>query len=128
MSMNAFDVLREKLELRKKSEIDLSNKMMDIDRKMSTAYANKALAIGDVIELVNQVEQEFAPKTNADMIRSMTDEQLADEMLKFPDVCEQAGFCKNDILCNDTLDRGETIEPEMCKRCLMNWLKKEVKE
>lgn len=66
--------------------------------------------------------------TNADMIRSLTDEQLADAMLQFPDVCEQIGFCKNDILCNDTLDRGETIEPEMCKRCLMNWLKKEVKE
>jgi hypothetical protein len=65
-------------------------------------------------------------QTNADRIRAMTDEQLADAMLQFPDVCEQIGFCKNDILCNDTLDRGETIEPEMCKRCLMNWLGKEV--
>lgn len=72
--------------------------------------------------------EHYEPMSNADIIRSMTDEQLADEMLKFPDVCEQIGFCKNDVLCNDTLDRGETIEPEMCKRCLMNWLKKEVKE
>lgn len=64
--------------------------------------------------------------TNADMIRKMSDEQLADEMLNFPDVCEQAGFCHNDILCNDMLERGELIEKEMCKRCLMNWLKKEV--
>ena len=68
------------------------------------------------------------PKTNADMIRKMSDEQLADEMFKFSDVCEQIGFCHNDILCSETLDRGELIEPEMCKRCLMNWLKKEVKE
>ena len=82
--------------------------------------------INKLIELVNQVEQEFAPKTNADRIRSMTDEELADEMLKFTDVCEQIGFCKNDILCNDTLDRGELIDQAMCKQCLMNWLGKEV--
>lgn len=56
---NVFDVLREKLKERKKSEIDLSNKYMDIDRRTSTAYANKALAIGEVIEIVNQVEQEY---------------------------------------------------------------------
>lgn len=64
--------------------------------------------------------------TNADKIRSMTDEQLADEMLKFPDVCEQAGFCKNDVLCNDTLDRGEIIPEGMCRTCLLNWLQKKV--
>lgn len=64
--------------------------------------------------------------TNADKIRSMTDEQLADEMLKFTDVCEEINFCHNDQLCNDVLDRGELIEKEMCKRCLINWLKKEV--
>ena len=63
--------------------------------------------------------------TNAERIRNMTDEQLADEMLKFTDVCEEINFCHNDQLCNDTLDRGEFIEKEMCKRCLMNWLGKE---
>lgn len=63
--------------------------------------------------------------TNADRIRAMSDEQLADEMLEYTDVCEKISFCHNDQMCNDTLDRGELIEKEMCKRCLMNWLGKE---
>jgi hypothetical protein len=70
--------------------------------------------------------EHYEPMSNADRIRSLTDQQLADEMLKFTDVCEQINFCHNDQMCNDTLDRGELIEKEMCKKCLMNWLGKEV--
>ena len=66
--------------------------------------------------------------TNVDKIRSMSDEQLADEMLKFPEVCEQIPFCHNEELCGDILERGELLPEGMCKRCLMNWLKKEIKE
>ena len=109
--MSVFDVLREKLD----------QTYGDI---VTGYYVRAAEFKSKMLEIIDRTEQEFIPKTNADMIRRMTDEQLADAMLKFPDVCEQIGFCKNDILCNDTLDRGETIEPEMCKRCLMNWLGK----
>lgn len=84
------------------------------------------LNLESVVDKMAEDLKKACNPTNADLIRRMTDEQLADAMLQFPDVCEQIGFCKNDILCNDTLDRGETIEPEMCKRCLMNWLGKEV--
>lgn len=117
--MNVFDVLREKLGKCKDSHLRLADDTKEMtELQFAGCYTN-------AIEIVNQVEQEFTPKTNVDRIRAMSDEQLADAMLKFPDVCEQIGFCKNDILCNETLDRGELIEPEMCKRCLMNWLGKE---
>ena len=110
--MNVFDVLREKLD--------------QAYEDIVTGYFVRATEFkSKMLEIINETEQEFAPKTNADRIRAMSDEQLADEMLKFTDVCEQINFCHNDQMCNDTLDRGELIEKEMCKRCLMNWLGKE---
>ena len=75
--MNVFDVLREKLKekselYRREEEIQKSNPCYQIG-----VYGFKATGYEDAIEIVNQVEQEFTPKTNADRIRSMSDEELA---------------------------------------------------
>ena len=105
--MNVFDVLREKLE-------QASKTMMPV------------IPTADAIEIVNQVEQEFTPKTNADRIRAMSDEELADAMLKVDELSDYVPFCGNNEECNEIMDSGELIPPDMCKKCMMNWLGKEV--
>lgn len=84
------------------------------DVKESNAYLK-------CLEIVSEVEAEFGkdinvlgnPKTNADHIRAMTDEELA----KF--LCEQ-GFCV-DERCPRLWDETNCVE------CIMEWLKSEVK-
>lgn len=67
-------------------------------------------------------------KTNADRIREMSDEELADAMYKANNLGEMIPFCKNSNRCTDILDRGEVIPDSMCKQCLMEWLQSEVEE
>ena len=58
------------------------------------------------------------PKTNADRIRAMTDEELA-EML----YCEDSlGWCKNLPGCYRLLDTPDGVPEEKCKACLVKWL------
>lgn len=66
--------------------------------------------------------------TNADRIRSMNDEELADAMIML-DVRsgKEIPFCINHKKCTDMLDAGETIPDEMCRQCLIGWLRKEEK-
>lgn len=66
--MSVFDVLREKLE---------EEPIADIQQGSDYLIQGNAITKRRVIEIFNQVEQEFAPKTNADRIRSMSDEELA---------------------------------------------------
>lgn len=66
--------------------------------------------------------------TNADRIRSMNDEELADAMIML-DVRsgKEIPFCINHKKCTDMLDAGEAIPDEMCRQCLFDWLRKEEK-
>jgi hypothetical protein len=52
--------------------------------------------------------------TNADKIRSMTDEDLA-EAIYPSDLAERVPFCMNMPECNDMLDGGKLIPDELCK-------------
>ena len=56
------------------------------------------------------------PKTNADRIRNMTDEELA----KFFD-CEACLFPWCDMSCGD-------VEEIPCRKCIFKWLKQEYAE
>lgn len=60
------------------------------------------------------------PITNADRIRSMTDEELAAS----PIICR--------TICNLIYDRGESkkycLKDEPCSSCIRNWLKAPYKE
>ena len=57
------------------------------------------------------------PETNADRIRSMTDEELAEWMAKY---CERKTvFCPN---------FGAHDCQESCEQCLLGWLRTEVTE
>lgn len=65
--------------------------------------------------------------TNADKIRSMSVEELADAMIML-DVrsSEKIPFCISHRKCTDMLDAGEAILDEMCRQCLIGWLQREV--
>ena len=57
-------------------------------------------------------------QTNADRIRAMSDEALA-EMLYCAD---SLGWCKNLPECYRLLDTPDGVPEEKCKACLVEWL------
>ena len=72
----------------------------------------------------------FEPKkqTNADRIRSMSDEELAELLYSIQNLEDKVKFCKNKIECDNILDSGKEILDNMCKQCLVDWLQSEVEE
>ena len=60
--------------------------------------------------------------TNGDKIRSMTDDELANQILKI-DQSEYIKFCLNKPEC---VEGDIDITNDMCKQCLMEYLQKEV--
>ena len=68
--------------------------------------------------------KKFDQMTNADHIRSMTDEELAKHLYRsFDDK-----YCSNAPECAELLETNEGIPDEMCQACLLKWLKQPYKE
>lgn len=65
------------------------------------------------------------PKTNADRIRSMSDDELTDIILCPYDT---AGKPENIMPCVRDGNIQELVSPEYCKKCMMDWLQSEVEE
>ena len=65
-------------------------------------------------------------KTNADRIRNMTDEELAEHITSIPSYETCINFCKNIEDCRELMDMDHDIPEEWCKKCLLKWLQKEV--
>ncbi len=64
---------------------------------------------------------ERKPKSNGDKIRSLTDEELAERIVKLD--LGEAPYCgPNNERCNNMLDKGELIPSDMCKQCCVRWL------
>jgi len=65
--------------------------------------------------------------TNADRIRGMSDEELA-ELLR--DTVNLGGpeYCKSQPECDRLLDTDEGIPEERCRKCLLDWLRQPVEE
>ena len=70
----------------------------------------------------------FIPMTQADCIRSMSDEELAELLYSIQNLEDKVKFCKNKIECDNILDSGKEIPDNMCKQCLVDWLQSEVEE
>lgn len=68
--------------------------------------------------------------TNADRIRAMSDEELAEKMMTHVnhEIIDIVPFCKNLIECQEKLNAGEVIPDEICKKCLSEWLQSESEE
>ena len=85
-----------------------------------------------VVAWKEKTEEPYNPKsikksskrTNADRIRTMTDEELADAIFKNTTrtIDEVIPFCKNYERCFDMLDLCDGIPKHMCRECLLEWL------
>ena len=64
------------------------------------------------------------PITNADRIRAMSDEDLTDIIY---DLHMEGTFCTNKKECEEKLN-NDSLTDEMCKKCLLEWLRKPVEE
>lgn len=65
------------------------------------------------------------PMSNADRIRSMTDEELAAALYQMSD---GDVYCTNKPECGKMLNTDDGIPDEWCAQCLLNWLRKLVEE
>ena len=65
----------------------------------------------------------FIPPPNADRIRSMSDEEMADYFRNHASMCP-------DLEENETVCKGAnfTANDEMCQKCWLDWLKSEAEE
>ena len=78
----------------------------------------------NIIKRIEKLERKIKsvkPKTNADMIRSMTDEQLAEV---YPCPYDTAGSNIMPCMLDDDV-MGSPTE-EYCRKCMLDWLGKEV--
>lgn len=93
------------------------------------------VAIDNAIKIINQLAEEYnpsktssldklskEPKTKIENIRSMSVEELADEILKRGEISTVIDFCQNFGDC------CETISEEECRKCLINWLNAPVEQ
>ena len=62
-------------------------------------------------------------KTNGDRIRSMTDEQICDFLMKIDAEYLGVHFCQNKTECEELLESLQ-ITDAMCRKCMLEWLKK----
>ena len=62
--------------------------------------------------------------TNADRIRALSDEALANVMIGLSDLDTRIGYCQNKPKCEALLDTEEGIPASMCEKCMLEWLQK----
>ena len=65
--------------------------------------------------------------TNADRIRAMSDEELAENLYWFCDLEERIAYCKNMPECEKLLETEDGIPEKKCIGCLLEWLKQPAK-
>ena len=65
--------------------------------------------------------------TNADLIRAMSDEELAENLYWFCDLEERIVYCKNMPECEKLLETEDGIPEKKCIGCLLEWLKQPAK-
>lgn len=68
------------------------------------------------------------PLTNADRIRAMSDEELADILYGLGELDERTRFFQNLPECEALLETPEGIPEHKCKDCLLKWLQNPAKE
>ena len=60
--------------------------------------------------------------TNGDKIRAASDEEIA-EFIIANDLDDAIHFCKSEPECDAILDSGRVITGEMCRKCVIEWLR-----
>ncbi len=72
-------------------------------------------------ELLKALDGAQRPQTNADRIRSMSDEELAAALYRMLD---GDMYCTNKPECGELLNTEDGIPDEWCAQCLLAWLRK----
>ncbi len=113
----AFEKIKERLE-KLLGDTNFEKATQEVNESF---YDGLAYAYGEALSIVSEVEAEYGnPKTNADRIRAMSDEELA-EFLPIVSNC----LCRPTDKCMNTIcNRGEC---EKTKECALGWLKAEAK-
>jgi len=65
--------------------------------------------------------------TNADRIRGMNDEEMANMLYSFEDL-KMPNYCQRKKECDDMLDADIDIPAGKCIRCLLDWLRQPAEE
>lgn len=89
-------------------------------------YQNKQEYEEPCVGCVHDATENYEPMTQADRIRSMTDEELANFLYGFNDIDQKVKFCTNKKVCTDWLEKEDTLPDGWCKECLLEWLRSEV--
>lgn len=79
-------------------------------------------------EIVVQCGAFKAPQTNADRIRSMTDEELAREINLLLEGEISTPYFRELPECDDDLERDVLIPLERCEQCVLHWLRQPAEE
>lgn len=68
--------------------------------------------------------------TNADRIRAMSDEELAEKMMTHVShvIGDFIPFCESKAQCIEMNENNKIINDATCKQCLIEWLQKESEE
>ena len=66
--------------------------------------------------------------TNADRIRSMSDEELAAVMMGIGSMEDKIHFCQNLQECDELLETTDGGPEEKCIGCILQWLQKPAEE
>lgn len=98
----------------------------DISNAEYQKWMMKSYGFKESIEIVNELAEEYKPKTQADKIRLMSDEELADYIIFIgANIEEKIPYCKSTPQCTEILDSGRIVPDKMCRECLVKWLKSE---
>lgn len=69
------------------------------------------------------IEEEYH-FTNADRIRTMTDQELARIMVQLSDLDVRIPYCQELPECEALLETDDGIPAEKCEQCMLAWLRK----
>ena len=74
-------------------------------------------------------EEPFMPPlTNADIIRRMSDEELARKINRLMEGELVLPYCRELPACDDDLERDQLIPLERCEACVLHWLQQPAEE
>lgn len=79
-------------------------------------------------EIVVQCGAFKAPQTNADRIRSMSDEELARNINRLLEGEISIPYCRELPECDADVERDALIPLERCEQCVLHWLRQPAEE
>lgn len=79
-------------------------------------------------EIVVQCGAFKAPQTNADRIRSMSDEELARNINRLLEGEISIPYCRELPECDADVERDVPIPLERCEQCVLHWLRQPAEE